>query len=581
MTATETFRTARDFLLEHRDDPERAYADFRWPELPEFNWALDWFDGVLAAERPDQTALWLVTAAGEERMTFAELSHRSTQVAGWLREQEVRRGDRVLLMLGNVAPLWELTLAAAKIGAVIIPATTLLGPADLADRIERGQVSFVVAASADTGRFADVPGDYTRIAVGEPVQGWLRYSDSETSLEHFEPDEPTRGSDPLLLYFTSGTTARPKLVMHTHVSYPVGHLSTMYWIGLRPGDVHLNVSSPGWAKHAWSCLFAPWNAAATVLVHDTGRFSAPALLDTLVRCEVDSFCAPPTVWRMLVQEDLTSWPVSARELVSAGEPLNPEVIEHVRSVWGTTVRDGYGQTETTAQIGNPPGTDVVVGSMGRPLPGYPVVLVDPVSGGVAEEGEICLALDRRPAGLMTGYWDGTGKVADACPTATTTPVTWPAGPSRARSRTSGGPTTCSRPRTTGSPRSSWRACWSSTRRWRRRRSCRRRTGCGSRCPRRTWCWPPAGSRRRRPRNGSCGTAGRGWRRTSGSGGSSSASCRRRSPARSAGSSCARPRRRPAPAGPASTARRTSPTCAPSPPPASDAPAPRVTAPPRE
>ena len=166
-------------------------------------------------------------------------------MAGWLREQEVRRGDRVLLMLGNVAPLWELTLAAAKIGAVIIPATTLLGPADLADRIERGQVSFVVAASADTGRFADVPGDYTRIAVGEPVQGWLRYSDSETSLEHFEPDEPTRGSDPLLLYFTSGTTARPKLVMHTHVSYPVGHLSTMYWIGLRPGDVHLNVSSPG------------------------------------------------------------------------------------------------------------------------------------------------------------------------------------------------------------------------------------------------------------------------------------------------------------------------------------------------
>ncbi len=413
MTATETFRAARDFLLEHRDDPQAAYAGFQWPELPEFNWALDWFDGVLAAERPNQTALWLVTAGGDTRMTFAELSRRSTQVAGWLREQEVRRGDRVLLMLGNVAPLWEITLAAAKIGAVVIPSSTLLGPADLADRIGRGRVSFVVAASGDTGRFADVPGDYTRIAVGEPVEGWLRYSDSETSLEHFEPDGPTRGSDPLLLYFTSGTTARPKLVMHTHVSYPVGHLSTMFWIGLRPGDVHLNVSSPGWAKHAWSCLFAPWNAGATVLVHDTGRFSAPSLLDTLVRCEVDSFCAPPTVWRMLVQEDLTSWPVEARELVSAGEPLNPEVIEHVRSVWGRTVRDGYGQTETTAQIGNPPGAEVVVGSMGRPLPGYPVVLVDPVSGDAADEGEVCLVLNPRPAGLMTGYWDDSGKVADA------------------------------------------------------------------------------------------------------------------------------------------------------------------------
>src|SRR5215207_7302160 len=411
VTATESFRAARDFLLEHRDDPAAACAGFRWPELPEFNWALDWFDGVLAVERPTQTALWLVTADGDTRLTFAELSRRSTQVAGWLREQGVRRGDR--LVLGNVVPLWEVTLAAAKIGAVVIPATTLLGPADLADRVERGRVSFVVAASADTGRFDQVPGDYTRIAVGDPVEGWLRYSDTESSLEHFEPGEPTAGSDPLLLYFTSGTTARPKLVLHTQVSYPVGHLSTMFWIGVRPGDVHLNVSSPGWAKHAWSCLFAPWNAGATVLVHDPGRFSAPALLDVLVRCEVDSFCAPPTVWRMLVQEDLTSWPVEARELVSAGEPLNPEVIEHVRSVWGRTVRDGYGQTETTAQIGNPPGGEVVVGSMGRPLPGYRVVLLDPVSHEPADEGEICLALDPRPAGLMTGYWDESGRVAEA------------------------------------------------------------------------------------------------------------------------------------------------------------------------
>jgi acetyl-CoA synthetase len=413
VTATEAFRAARDFLLEHRDDPAAAYGGFRWPELPEFNWALDWFDGVLAVERPDQPALWLVTADGETQVTFSEMSRRSTQVAGWLREQEVRRGDRILLLLGNTVPLWEITLAAIKIGAVVIPATTLLAPADIRDRVDRGRVSFVVAASADTGKFADVPGDYTRIAVGEPVEGWLRYSDTDTSMEHFEPDRPTPGDDPLLLYFTSGTTDRPKLVQHTHVSYPVGHLSTMFWIGVRPGDVHLNLSSPGWAKHAWSCLFAPWNAGATALVHDPGRFAAPALLDTLVRCRVDTFCAPPTVWRMLVQQDLTRWPVQARELVSAGEPLNPEVIEHVRSVWGRTVRDGYGQTETTAQVGNPPGAEVVVGAMGRPLPGYTVVLLDPVTGGPADEGEICLALDPRPAGLMTGYWDESGRVAQA------------------------------------------------------------------------------------------------------------------------------------------------------------------------
>ena len=411
-TATDTFRAARDLLLEHRDDYDTAYREFRWPELPEFNWAVDWFDAVLATERPDQTALRLVGEDGERRMTFGELSHRSSQVAGWLRSEGVRSGDRVLFVLGNVLPLWELTLAAIKIGAVVIPATTLLGPADLRDRLDRGRVSVVVASTVDTGRFADLPGDFLRIAVGEPVEGWLRYSDSETSLEHVDP-EPTAGTDPLLLYFTSGTTASPKLVEHTHVSYPVGHLSTMYWIGLRPGDVHLNVSSPGWAKHAWSSFFAPWNAGATVLVHTAARFSAPALLDVMVRCGVTTFCAPPTVWRMLVQEDLTRWPVPARELVGAGEPLNPEVIERVREAWGLTVRDGYGQTETTAQIGNSPGQEVRVGSMGRPLPGYEIALVDPVTGEPADEGEICLRLGSRPAGLMTGYQDDDKRAADA------------------------------------------------------------------------------------------------------------------------------------------------------------------------
>jgi acetyl-CoA synthetase len=415
MSGTETFRAARDFLLDRREDYEAAYRDFRWPELPEFNWALDWFDAVLATERGEQTALWLVEDDGSEsRLSFAALSRRSTQVAGWLRGEGLRRGDHVLLLLGNQVQLWEVTLAAIKVGAILIPATTLLGPADLRDRISRGDVTAVVAGSADTAKFADVRGDYTRIAVGEPVEGWLRYSDSETSLDHFDPSEHTRGTDPMLLYFTSGTTAVPKLVEHTHVSYPVGHLSTMYWIGIRPGDVHLNISSPGWAKHAWSCVFAPWNAGATVLVHNYARFSARALLDVVVRAGVTTFCAPPTVWRMLVQEDLNGWQVPTRELVSAGEPLNPEVIEQVRKAWGITVRDGYGQTETTALIGNSPGQPVRPGSMGRPLPGYAVTLVDPATDQPADEGEICIGLreGRRPAGLMTGYRDDRERTAE-------------------------------------------------------------------------------------------------------------------------------------------------------------------------
>jgi acetyl-CoA synthetase len=187
----------------------------------------------------------------------------------------------------------------------------------------------------------------------------------------------------------------------------------MYWIGLQPGDVHLNVSSPGWAKHAWSNVYAPWLAEAWVMLFNFTRFDAPALLDQMVRCQVSTFCAPPTVWRMLIQQDLGRWQIPLREALAAGEPLNPEVIEQVRRHWDITVRDGYGQTETTAQIGNTPGQPVKPGSMGRPLPGYVIALLDPISGKPAQEGEITLDLSHRPLGLMTGYHDSTERSAAA------------------------------------------------------------------------------------------------------------------------------------------------------------------------
>lgn len=413
MPAYETFRAARDGLLELRGDPERAAREFRWPELPEFNWALDWFDRI--AEGNDAPALWIVEEDGSEaRYSFAELASRSAQLAAWLRGQDVNRGDRLLLVLPNCVELWLTLLAAMKLGAVVIPATTLLPEADLRERVERGDVRHVVATSELAGRFSRVPGSYTRIAVGEPVPGWLRFDDTyDLVTETFEPEVATRGDESLLLYFTSGTTAQPKLVEHTHLSYPVGHLSTMYWIGLRPGDVHLNVSSPGWAKHAWSNVFAPWNAGATVLVVNATRFAAGPLLDAVVRCGVTTFCAPPTVWRMLVQEDLTQWRPGLREVVGAGEPLNPEVIEQVHRAWGLVVRDGYGQTETTAQIGNPPGATVKPGSMGRPLPGYVIDLVDPVTGATGDEGEICIDLAARPLALMAGYRGGPSSTDEA------------------------------------------------------------------------------------------------------------------------------------------------------------------------
>jgi len=251
-----------------------------------------------------------------------------------------------------------------------------------------------------------------RIAVGAAPAGWKAFEDAAAESDHFTPDGVTRVDDPLLLYFTSGTTSKPKLVLHTHQSYPVGHLSTMYWIGLQPNDRHLNISSPGWAKHAWSCFFAPWNAGACVFIYNYSRFNAQALLETLVRCEVTSLCAPPTVWRMLIQQDLAAFKTRLRELIGAGEPLNPEVIEQVRKAWGITIRDGFGQTETTAQIGNPPGQPVKPGSMGRPLPGYTIALLD-ADGQPAAEGEVALVLgEHRPVGLMAGYAGDPDKTAD-------------------------------------------------------------------------------------------------------------------------------------------------------------------------
>jgi acetyl-CoA synthetase len=401
MTPTQRFVQARDFLQQHRLDYDTAWRDYQRPELDAFNWAIDYFDHQ--ARDNHTPALWVVEEDGSERkISYADMAARSDQVAEYLRNCGVRRGDRVLLMLPNRVELWEIMLAGIKLGAVLVPTTMLLSGADLADRLERGQVKHVVAQVSEAHKFDGMASGFTRIAVGGAAPGWHDYDDSHGVASVFVPEGVTQASDPLLLYFTSGTTAKPKLVLHTHQSYPVGHLSTMYWIGLQPGDVHWNISSPGWAKHAWSCFFAPWNAGATVFVYNYERFAARSVLDTIVRCGVTSLCAPPTVWRMLIKEDLRAWSPRLRELVGAGEPLNPEVIEQVERAWGIRIRDGFGQSESTCQIGNSPGQPVKPGSMGRPLPGYRIALLD-IDDAPAQEGEISVELAARPIGLMSGY----------------------------------------------------------------------------------------------------------------------------------------------------------------------------------
>ncbi|MET7455903.1 AMP-binding protein [Streptomyces sp. NPDC005574] len=409
--ATEEFRTARDLLLSLRTDHDTAAARFTWPRPTHFNWAFDWFDHI--ARGNDRVAVKIISPGRpSESVTYAQLSERSSRVANWLRRLGVRPGERLLLMLDNQVAVWEALLAAMKVGAVVIPTYTTVSQADLHDRLTRGEVAHIITADHLTGAFADAPAHLTRIAVGSGTPGWTPYSDAYAESPEFRPDRLTHADDPLFVYFTSGTTSRPKMVSHTHSSYPIGHLTGMYWNGLVPGDIHVNISAPGWAKHAWSSFFGPFNAEASVLSVNLPAGGDPrVLLDILREEHATSLCAPPTAWRTLLQYDLGERPPTLREASSVGEPLNPEVIDRVRGAWGLTVRDGYGQTETTAQIGNTTALPVRPGSMGKPLPGYPVVLVDPRTKERGDEGEICIDLAERPVGIMTGYLGDAEKTA--------------------------------------------------------------------------------------------------------------------------------------------------------------------------
>ncbi|MGO2634066.1 MAG: AMP-binding protein [Galactobacter sp.] len=414
MSVTDEYRAARDFLLEVREDYARARAEFEWPRFTHFNFALDWFDAVAASPRGDQEALVIVEEDGTRTArTWKSLSEGSNRVANWFREIGMKRGDKIIVMLPNREELWEFTLAAFKFGGVVIPTTTQMVADDLTDRVQRGGATWAVAGTGDLKKFDDVPGEYTLIDVDNAAPNALHYADALNQSAEYIPAQETAADAPLLMYFTSGTTSQAKLVEHSHVSYPVGHLSTMYWIGLEPGDIHLNVASPGWGKHAWSNFFGPWIAEATVFVYNYSRFDARALMDQMAQENVTSFCAPPTVWRMLIQADLTHLKTPPQKLVSAGEPLNATVIDRVAHAWGPTIRDGFGQTETTVQIANPPATPVKIGAMGYPMPGFDVILVDPATGAEADAGEICLRLDPRPVGLMKGYLNDAEKTTNA------------------------------------------------------------------------------------------------------------------------------------------------------------------------
>jgi len=412
--ATEAFRRTRDHLLAHRDDLDAAVRGHAAVALPEhFNWAFDWFDTVASGDAG--TALIVVDESSSETVSYAELATASSRTASWLRSLGIGPGDRVILMLDNRVELWELLLAGIRLGAVLVPCSTALGAEDLRDRIRRVGAAAAACDAAQVTKLDALAPDEARglvriaVAPGEAgcPAGWEDHRDARAAGE-FRRERRTRADELLFLYFTSGTTSRPKIVAHTHSSYPAGHLSGMYWNGLRPGDRHLNLSAPGWAKHAWSSVFAPFAAEATVVALTPPAPTPELVLSALAEHRVDSFCAPPTVWRALVQEDLAAHRVALREATSAGEPLSAEIIARVRQAWRVRVREGYGQTETTAQIGIAPGVSAPEGSMGRTLPGYTIALLDPDSGEPGRYGEIAVAASPPPVGLAAGYLDDAG-----------------------------------------------------------------------------------------------------------------------------------------------------------------------------
>jgi acetyl-CoA synthetase/medium-chain acyl-CoA synthetase len=400
--------------IRSRADYDRVRANFRW-QCPEFfNFGFDVVDAWAAAS-PEHLALRWVGPHAERTLTYSQLADRSSRFARALAGLGLSRGARVLVILPRVPEWWETLIGLLKAGAVAIPGTTLLTPKDLAYRIGVADVSAVITDAEGAEKFdaiaQQVSGLKHRILVDSTARpNWHSYEGMLSAQTAPLERTATRRDDPALVYFTSGTTGMPKMVLHTHASYGVGHQITgRFWLDLRPDDLHWNVSDTGWAKAAWSSLFGPLGCGASLFVHHAhGKFQPADVLDYLSRYPITTLCAAPTIYRWLVKLDLNSFrPAALRHCVAAGEPLNPEVINVWKAATGLTIRDGYGQTETVLLCGNFPGVNVKPGSMGLPSPGFDLAAIDEEGQRkpIGEDGDLALRIEPdRPLGLFREYW---------------------------------------------------------------------------------------------------------------------------------------------------------------------------------
>ncbi|NMO17367.1 AMP-binding protein [Pyxidicoccus fallax] len=405
-------------------DYEATYRAFRWERPEHFNFAADVVDRH-ARERPRGLALlWSDEAGRERRFTWEDVRRHSLHAAGFLASQGLRKGDRVFIMMPRVPEWWFLVLGCIRAGIVFMPGTPMLTVKDIRYRLVVAEANAVIADVSCLDRFEGLAGTgrvETWVSVGEGAPSpWVRYEAGAGGTgAHEGTFAPTRADDPLLIYFTSGTTGMPKMVLHTQASYGLGHVITgRYWLDLTPDDRHLTLSDTGWAKCAWGKLFGPWSQGACNVVYDfRGRFEPAKLLKILESQRVTTFCAPPTAWRAMVLQDLKGFDLSSlRHTVSAGEPLNPEVIDTWKAATGLHIREGYGQTETVVLVGMYPGVEPRVGSMGKPSPGFTVGVIDDQGREVADgqEGDIAVRVaPERPVGLFQGYLNDDGANA-AC-----------------------------------------------------------------------------------------------------------------------------------------------------------------------